>query len=711
MSTTLTGALGSGPLTLLVLGVVGLIGLLVAARLAFAPTAAAALLVVVVVSNISGVVGQVGPASIYLAALATATFALVLGVFRGEVVLRYSPFFLLFAVFIAVRALSVVFAATDVEAGIAELTDEAKGLVLLIVLTLLFASAERPHRLVALAVGVVAGFAALTAVQEFVLGNSTSLAGLSGIGVASEVTGLGARHAGTQGDPNFWCRVLVLFLPLALALKWSRPEGSGDDRGEGGTQGGNHRTEAGLRWRWVAAAGALLLGAYLSQSRGGMIAIFVAGVLTLMLLVRNRTRLLAGTAALVLVLSLLPGVGSRLATLGSLTGNSSTAVADPSLAGREAAQKAGLAMFRGSPLIGVGAANFEVAGDRYQRQLGISITEKKGLLAPHDIYVQQLAEGGLVGLVGYLVFYLGSIALMLATRRRWRALAALGYAEETEQRLSTAVVASLVGWGVASVFLHLSTLPILLVVIAVGASLHLRAQQAERATGLGDLLALPESRRLLPTGAARFGPSPTARTTAALLAVALTTGVGVALRSAADARPGYAATVRVGIVPVGTGGQAYAYSVLDRARTVPTLVTLTQSFGDEAAAEVGLSADARRDARLAVIRDNGSSSFRVRVVTRRADQAKPSATAVVDQLSRFLGAQQSLYGVQTLTTTAPTEVGKSRPVRLAVAALLAALGLAALLAAIRPARVPRADGSDDSDEFDEPSGPLIAHRR
>src|SRR5207302_642550 len=83
-----------------------------------------------------------------------------------------------------------------------------------------------------------------TAVQEFALHDSTSLGGLSGIGVASEVSGLGARHSGPQGDPNFWCRVLVLFLPLALALMWSRSDRAGTHR-DGGT----------IRLRWAGGAG------------------------------------------------------------------------------------------------------------------------------------------------------------------------------------------------------------------------------------------------------------------------------------------------------------------------------------------------------------------------------------------------------------------------------------------------------------------------
>ncbi len=702
MSALLSDAGPVGPLGLLVLATIGALAALLAARVVSAPAVAAGLLVVVVVSNISEAVGKVGPASVYLAALGLAVLALVLGVIRGELTLQVSPFFALFGVFVAVRAVSVLFGASDVAAGIAELSDEVKGGVLLVVLTTLLAAHGRPGRMAELAVVTGAALAALTAVQEFVLGDDSSLGGLSNVDVASEVPGLGARHSGPQLDPNFWCRVLVLILPLALALMWSRSE----------RPAGAHRSEPGLRWRWAAAAGLLLVGAYLSQSRGGMIAIFCTGVLTLALLVRNRVRLLAGAVLFVLVLALLPGVGNRLATLGSLSGQSS-GVVDESLQGREAAQQAGLAMFRDQPLTGVGAGNFEVAGDRYQRELGIRLGRENRLLAPHDIYVQQLAEGGVVGLVGYLIFWSGGIVLMLSTRRRWRALREIGLAGENELRLSAAVAAALVGWGIASAFLHLATLPILLVLVSIGAALHLQARRAEADSGL-DLLARPEAARPTagrPTG--WVGPSRTQRITLTVLGVALAAGAGVAARQAADTRTGYSAGVLLGIRPEGAGNsevssQGYSFSVLDRARTVPTIVALADALRPQAAADVGLPAEAQRHVQVSAVREGDGSSFRVRVVADDADDARVLAGAIGDRVSRYLREVGSLYDVRVLARSPAERIGSDRPLWLTLSAGLGALGLTVLVAAARP-RQPA--GRPATDPFDEPDGYVLAERR
>jgi O-antigen ligase len=704
-----------GPLGLLVLAMVAAVGLLLAARIVTAPAVAAGLLVVVVVANLSEVVGEVGPASVYLAALGLAVLTLVLGVLRGEVSLQVSPMFVLFGVFVAVRALSVLFADGDVGAGIAELSDEVKGGILLVVLTTLLAASGRVSRMAELAVAAVAALAALTAVQELGLGAGGSLAGLSNVDVASEVAGLDARHSGPQLDPNFWCRVLVLILPLALALMWSRSE-----RPEN-----SHRAEPGLRWGWAGAAGLLLVGAYLSQSRGGMIAIFCTGVLTLALLVRNRVRLLAGAVLVVLVFALIPGVGDRLATLGSLNADSPGAV-DLSLRGREAAQEAGLAMFRDSPLIGVGAANFEIAGDRYQRELGIRLGGQDELLAPHDIYIQQLSEGGVVGIVGYAAFWLGSIVVMLATRRRWRALRELGLAGESELRLSSAVVASLVGWGIASMFLHLATLPVLLVIVSFGAALQLQARRAEADSGLGDLLTLSESARPAAGHPAGWiGPSRGQRITLTVIGVALAAGAGVATRQAVDTRTGYGAEVRVaiqpsaagqaagqagaqaGVVP-GAGNRAYSFDVLDRARTVPTIVVLADALRAEAAADIGLPPGVQQHVQTSAVRDGDGNSFRIRVVADEADDARVLAGAMADRLSRYLRDVGSLYDVRVLARSPAEEIGSDRPVWLTLAGGLGALGLTVLVAAARPRRQ---TGPSGGDPFDEPDGYVLAESR
>ena len=660
-----------GPLTILVAGAAALVMLVVAARLVFAPAVMAGLLVVVVVSDISSVVGKSGTLSVYLLTLALATVTLVVAVRRGALRMRWSPFFLLAAIWLATRAVSVLFA-RSVSLGTSELTDEAKGLVLLVILTLLLTGVRRLEVIIGLSVVTLSVLAGVTIVQEFVLHDSSNLGGLSGIGVASEIAGLGARHSGTEIDPNFWGRMLVLFLPLALVLAWKSPD---------------HVRAARSWWRnplwWFLAVGALLVGVYLSQSRGDLIAALVTAAVTLALIVRNRVRLVAGAAAVTLLVLVLPGTSHRLGTLASLDKPPATGVVDQSLLGREAALKAGLAMFRDSPLVGVGAGNFESAGRTYQRELGLAALSLRNgsLLAPHDLYLQMVAEGGAIGLLGWLIFYLGSLVLMWRTRRRSRQLHGV---DSMQGRLATGVLASLIGWGVASIFLHLADLPVLLVIVAFGAALHLRTR---------DELAAAEEKALAqqgewPPSLATLEPArpKTPARQPALIALALLLFAGSAFmaRLASTTRVGWSTTVVAGMVPEATGtgySVGYSYAVLSRTRTLPTYVELASSrrFLTAAADSLHLSSVDRRDLYLSTDRAPNADTFRITVTTANEQLATPLLASTVGSFGDYLSSAGSLYHVQVLANAPVTRVGSSRAVERLMAIVAGALGLLTVL--------------------------------
>ncbi len=656
----------AGPLSPLLAGVGLIAALLVLGRMAFAPALTTGLLAGVVVSDISSVLGKAGPLSAYLLALILAVVALVIAIRRGALRPRWSPFFLLAAVWLATRALSVLYA-RSVSAGVTELVDEAKGLVLLVVLTLLLTGVRRPQRIMSLAVGVVTALAAVTLVQEFMLHDSTDLGGLSKIGVVSEIAGLGARHSGTQTDPNFWGRVLLLFLPLALALAWQRR--------------GDRRIHP--RW-WLLAVALLLGGEYLTQSRGDLIAALVTAAVTLALIVRNRVRLMACAAGVVVIVAMLPGVGNRLGSLATLGDPPANGVVDQSLLGREAALKAGLAMFRDSPLVGVGAGNFDVAGRSYQRELGLSALSLSNgeLLAPHDFYLQMIAEGGVIGLVGWLVFYLGSLVLMWRTRRRFRQLS--GGRDGPESQLSSAILAALIGWGVASIFLHLANLPILLTIVAFGAVLHLRARDAwlerEAQPAAGAAAGIEnETADEKPRGSG-------VRRVLVAITVMLFAGSIVLGRVATSTTVGWSANAVVSIEPADqSAALGYSYAVLSRTRTMPTFVELASSprFLTEAENAIGVKPADRSGLRLTAVRQPDARTFSITVVAGNGQLAQRLVTAVVKGFHDYLAAQRSIYTVSTLSVSSARQVGGARDTERWLALVADLLGLLTGLAAIR----------------------------
>lgn len=411
------------------------------------PTAALLLLVVVEVSNAGEVLPSPGGLSLYLVALVLALGAGALGLYRGTVQLVWSPVLLFAGVYFAARALSVL---ASPEAGLIAVTETAKDLVFLVVILTLLASRHGYGGATRAVVAITALLAGLALVQEFVLGNRTDFGGFSQVPLARDLGGTTARHSGPVADVNFWARNLVLFVPLALSL-WAQPTAgpAADPR----------------RWAWLGSAALLCGGLYLTQSRGGLLSLAVTLGCWAVLVSRNRRRLAWIAPVALVVLLAVPGVGSRLATLASSEDD------DPSLIGRVEAMQVGAATFLDRPALGVGAGNFTQAWPQYAR-----IALPEGTLAPHNLYLQMAAESGLVGLTGWLLFY-GS-ALFVAARALALAHRPSGDPWPSPAVLHSAgIVAALVGWGFASVFLHLAHLRTFLFVVALGAALDLEARR------------------------------------------------------------------------------------------------------------------------------------------------------------------------------------------------------------------------------------------
>lgn len=417
------------------------------------PAWAALLLVFLELSGVNDVIGSVGGVSPHLAGLGLATLAVLVGWRRGSVRPFWSPLFLVYVVFVAVQGATYV-SATDRSLAIGAAFDGVRTLVFLVLLTWIMASRGWVTRIAAVAVACIAALSLLSVVGQYVFGNSTTFFGFSGVTVV-DLGGATQRHTGPLPDSNFWARQIVMFIPLALSL-WTL------------------RRFKSLRWVWLAAAGVCMVGVYLSGSRGGLLAMGVA-VVTWFLCAGRKYRMLLLLAPLTAVVVLMiPGLGSRLSTVTQVGTALAGEQADPSIEGRVAALKAGINMIKEHPLLGVGAGNFETVEPDYLRRFGI-VSEKTW--APHNLYLQMAAEGGVLGLLAWLAFYAG--ALVTALRAWWRAGSALPRRfASRDAMLALGVWVGLLAWAIASFFLHLSQVRAVLVVVAIGLALERRVTAA-----------------------------------------------------------------------------------------------------------------------------------------------------------------------------------------------------------------------------------------
>ncbi len=245
------------------------------------------------------------------------------------------------------------------------------------------------------------------------------------------VLGRFMRASGTFSQPNPYAGFLGLVLPVALSLA---------------IQACGEVLRMPARWRqWLwaaffAGATALIAAALLaSWSRGGWLGA-VAGVGVVIVARSRRAAILAGVAVLLLLLAVLLGsvsaaqlpqpITARLQEIPAFFGAGNPLgqeVNDDNFAviERLAHWKAAERMFTAAPLLGVGPGNYAAAYDIYRLP---AWTEPLG--HAHNIYLNVLAESGIIGFAGFVVLWSVSVAFVLRRRSarygQWTAAFAIG---------------------------------------------------------------------------------------------------------------------------------------------------------------------------------------------------------------------------------------------------------------------------------------------
>ena len=235
-------------------------------------------------------------------------------------------------------------------------------------------------------------FAALLAVGLLVAGHALwqyATGELSRVGFVSDTGAVEYRVASFFPHPNQLAGFVVLFVPLSVglfAVFESRP----------------------------AKAACVLLGllalpaAIVTYSRG----VLVALVALVVVLARSRRAWPAIAAAAVLVVLLAPAAWhDRVADAGRLD--------RPEIATRLDFWDAAVSMFQASPVLGVGLNSFDVAYVDLDTT-GRSFLPGSGLAPPesaHSLYLNTLAEQGLVGVAALAFLVLAAGRMILALRR------------------------------------------------------------------------------------------------------------------------------------------------------------------------------------------------------------------------------------------------------------------------------------------------------
>ncbi len=240
------------------------------------------------------------------------------------------------------------------------------------------------------------------------------------------------RIAGAIGDPNFYAQVLVMLVPLAMDRLW------------------NERT---VLMRILAgwSLGVCLLTIVFTFSRGGLLSLIVVLAVQLVRRPPSLPSILLMAVVIVPLLQFVPAsYTERLSTLLDLipgVGDSQANVTEVSYRGRTSEVLIGLYMFGDNPLTGVGIENYPSNYQAYSRQLGLDprLEDRH----PHSLYVQILAEHGLMGGV---MFVFMMWVILFGLYKSEQELEELGFHEEAG--MGAALLIGLAGYLTAGIFLH-----------------------------------------------------------------------------------------------------------------------------------------------------------------------------------------------------------------------------------------------------------------
>jgi len=198
------------------------------------------------------------------------------------------------------------------------------------------------------------------------------------------------RPIGPSNDPNYEALSLVMTVPLAIWLA---------------------RYEVRDSWKWVGrvCSPILVFAVFVSQSRGGLLALFVMAVLA-WTKSQRKTQLLAGfVAAAVFMFAIAPGPVIKRFQQIQFQGEAETG-AGGSTEERIELARAGVRMMEAHPVFGVGLRQFAAAEFHYNPEL-------MDFKVAHNTYVQLGAEGGIPTLVLYLAILAVTIAACRSAQR------------------------------------------------------------------------------------------------------------------------------------------------------------------------------------------------------------------------------------------------------------------------------------------------------
>ena len=278
--------------------------------------------------------------------------------------------------------------------------------------------------------------------QELTHSYDNSLGGLAQVGESEISTGVidpntdadagRLRLAGPIGSKNRYAQIMVVLLPLALFRV---------------------RAERSRILRVLAAAACIpiLGGALLTFSRGAGLSIIITALAMVYLrTLKVRHFLAISLAGAVFVLLVIPDYVYRISTVAELgelvTGGANQT--SGSVQGRATENLASLNIFLDHPILGVGPGQTNLYTAEYGNEIGLRLLQ--GTRRGHNMYLEELADTGLLGFVIFMGIVLYTMYELAQVRRR------LAASRPDIAYTAAGFLLAIIAYLATAIFLHLS---------------------------------------------------------------------------------------------------------------------------------------------------------------------------------------------------------------------------------------------------------------
>jgi O-antigen ligase len=279
---------------------------------------------------------------------------------------------------------------------------------------------------------LITAFLCLLGTYQVVSGNyDQRFFGLAAVHQDISTSSSAWRIAGPINEPNIWGQIVVAVVPLVLSRVI-------------------HETRLSRKLLSLGILGLLLFEILNTYSRGAYLALLIIFVL---ILLGSRHKVVVGMASIglaVLAFAFLPSsYKERFQTLSLLTPSAQSGIyQEASFRGRSSEMFTGLNMFATHPLLGVGAGNYPNNYPIYSQLLGLEL--RSGEREPHSLYIQVLAETGIIGAIGFIGFTVTLILSLYKARKSVERMDDLRHWRPWIQ----AIQLSIIGYLITSFFLH-----------------------------------------------------------------------------------------------------------------------------------------------------------------------------------------------------------------------------------------------------------------